>query len=114
MLRLPRRLRHGEEATLIEHLDEFRTRLVVSLLAIGIGFAVASTFQARLIDWLRSPLPRGHQKLLTLGVTEPFFTSVKVSFFAGLALALPIVLWQLWSFLAPAFEEHSQRVVGYR
>ena len=45
-------------------------------------------------------------------VTEPFFTAVKVSFFAGLAVALPIVLYQLWSFLAPAFEEHTQRVVS--
>jgi sec-independent protein translocase protein TatC len=54
----------------------------------------------------------GKTKLVTLSVAEPFTTSVKVSIFAALALALPVVLYQLWSFLAPAFEEHTQRVVS--
>src|SRR5919198_364305 len=112
MLRLPRRLRHGEEATLVEHLDELRTRLVVSLVALAVSFGTAFAFQHQLIDWLRSPLPKEHEKLVTFGVTEPFFTALKVSFYAGLAIALPVILWQLWSFLAPAFEEHSQRIVA--
>ena len=49
---------------------------------------------------------------MTLGVTEPFTTSVKVSLYAAFALALPVLLWQLWSFLAPAMEESSQRIVA--
>jgi sec-independent protein translocase protein TatC len=113
MLRLPRRLQHGEEATLVEHLDEFRTRLIVSLISLVFTFGVAFAFQKRIIDWLRSPLPQEHEKLVTFGVTEPFFTALRVSFYAGLAVALPIILWQLWSFLAPAFEEHSQRLVAW-
>ena len=113
MLRLPRRLQHGEEATLVEHLDEFRTRLIVSLLSVAVTFSVCFAFQDRIIKWLRAPLPKDHQQLLTLSPTEPFFTSLSVSFYAALALALPIILWQLWSFLAPAFEEHSQRLVAY-
>jgi sec-independent protein translocase protein TatC len=112
MLRLPRRLQHGEEATLVEHLDEFRTRLIVSLLSVAVTFGICFAFDDRIIKWLEKPLPEDHEKLITFGVTEPFFTSLKVSFYAGLALALPIILWQLWSFLAPAFEEHSQRVVA--
>jgi sec-independent protein translocase protein TatC len=112
MLRLPRRLRHGEEATLVEHLDELRTRLVVSLVTLAFTFGIAFAFQSRLIDWLRQPLPPEHRQLLTLSPTEPFFTALKVSFYAGLAIALPIVLWQLWRFLAPAFEEHAQRIVA--
>ncbi len=111
-MRIPRRLRHGEEATLVEHLDELRSRLIIALAAVGIGFAVAYAFHGTLVDWLRDPLPPDRQKLLTIGVTEPFFTSLKVSFAAGLALALPVVLYQLWSFLAPAIEEHAQRVVS--
>ncbi len=51
------------------------------------------------------------QRLITLGVTEPFTTSVKVSLIAGLALIVPILLWQVWAFLAPAVEPHFQRVV---
>jgi sec-independent protein translocase protein TatC len=51
---------------------------------------------------------------VTLGVTEPFFTSVKVSAYCALALAFPVVVYQLWSFLAPALEQRSQRIVaGY-
>jgi sec-independent protein translocase protein TatC len=110
--RLPRRLRHGEEATVVEHLGELRTRLLIALGAIIPGFLVAFAFKSDLIRWLTEPLPDDQQKLVVLGVTEAFFTSVKVSFYAGLALALPIVLYQVWSFLAPAFAEHAQRVIS--
>jgi sec-independent protein translocase protein TatC len=109
--RLPRRLAHGEEATLVEHLGELRTRLLISLGAITVAFVVAFSFQERILRWLSKPLP-DDKTLITLGVTEPFFTAVKVSLYAGLALALPVVLYQLWSFLAPAFEEHTQRIVS--
>jgi sec-independent protein translocase protein TatC len=109
--RLPRRLEHGDRVTLVEHLDELRSRLILVLIAIGVGFAVAFVFQDHVLDWLRQPLP-DDKNLTTFGVTEPFFTSVKVSFYAGFAFALPVILWQLWSFLAPAFEEHAQRIVA--
>jgi sec-independent protein translocase protein TatC len=110
-MRLPRRLSPGEEATLVEHLDELRTRLIISLSAVAVAFVVAYVFHERLIEWLREPLP-DDKHLVTLGVTEPFTTSVKVSFYAALALALPVLLWQLWSFLAPAMEESTQRIVA--
>ena len=109
-MRLPHRLRHGEEATLVEHLDELRTRLIISLLAIAPAFAVCFAFHERIIEWLTGPLP-DDRDLVTLGVTEPFTTSVKVSLIAAFALALPVVLWQVWAFLAPAVEPHFQRVV---
>jgi sec-independent protein translocase protein TatC len=108
--RLPRRLRHGEEATLVEHLDELRTRLLIALGSIALAFVVAFIFNERIIDWLSRPLPADKQ-IVTLGVTEPFFTSIKVSLYAAFVVTLPIVLWQLWSFLAPAIEEGMQRVV---
>lgn len=108
---LPRRLSHGEEATLVEHLGELRTRLLICILAIVPAFALAFGFHARLITWLSAPLP-DDKRLVTFGVTEPFFTSVKVSFYAAIAVALPVLLYQVWSFLAPAFEEKTQRVVA--
>ena len=111
MDKLPRRLAHGEEATLVEHLGELRTRLLIALGSVGVAFIVAFAFQERILRWLSEPLPDDKQ-LVTLGVTEPFFTAVKVSLYAGIAIALPIVLYQLWSFLAPAFEVHTQRVVS--
>ena len=110
---LPPRLGHADRVTLVEHLDELRSRLMLALLAGAIGFTVAFVFQDEILRWLAEPLPAAREgNLITFGVTEPFFTTVKVSLIAGLALALPVVLWQLWSFLAPAMEEHTQRIVA--
>jgi sec-independent protein translocase protein TatC len=111
MARLPRRLAHDESVTVVEHLDEFRSRLLISLGAVAVAFAVAYIFQHEILEWLAGPLP-GDRKLVTFGVTEPFFTTIKVVLITAIALALPVLLWQLWSFLAPAFEEHAQRIVG--
>jgi sec-independent protein translocase protein TatC len=110
--RLPRRLRHGEEATLVEHLDELRSRLVITLLAIAIAFAFTYAFRAHLIHWLEHPLPPNRRKLITLSPAEPFITSFTVSFYAAFLIAIPVVFWQIWSFLAPAFQEHTQRLVA--
>jgi sec-independent protein translocase protein TatC len=106
---LPRRLRHGEEATLVEHLGELRARLFIALGALAAGFAVAYAFHGRLLEWLNRPLPDNLDKPVTFSPIEPFATSIVVSLWAGLLLALPIVFWQLWAFLAPAFEEGRQR-----
>jgi sec-independent protein translocase protein TatC len=107
---LPRRLLHGEEATLVEHLDELRTRLIIVLCALIPAFLLAFAFHEQIMEWLTGPLA-DDKKLVTLGVTEPFTTSVKVSLIAGLALALPVLLWQIWGFLSPAVQPHFQRIV---
>lgn len=107
----PRRLSHGEEATLVEHLGELRTRLLISLVSVAVAFAAIFPFRDHLITWLREPLP-DDKRLITIGVAEPFTTSFKVCLFAAAAVALPVLLYQLWSFLAPAMEEHVQRVVS--
>jgi sec-independent protein translocase protein TatC len=111
MARLPRRLGHDESVTVVEHLDEFRSRLLVCIAALIVAFSVAYIFQHQILTWLEGPLPDGMQ-LITLSVTEPFFTTVKVVFIAAIAGSLPVLLWQLWSFLAPAVEQHAQRLVA--
>src|SRR5205823_7111847 len=112
MKRLPRRLDHGEEATLVEHLDELRTRIFVCLGALLIGLIVGYVLHRHLIHWLNRPLPEGRiGRPITFGVAEPFLTSFKISLYAGFLLALPVFLWQAWSFLSPAIEEQSQRRV---
>ena len=111
MPRLPRRLGHGEEATLVEHLDELRSRLFVCLIALGVGFVVAFVFHGRLIDLLKRPLPAEHEQLTTLTVGEPFMTSIWVSLYAGFLVALPIILWQAWAFFIPAFDESHARMM---
>jgi len=107
----PRRLGHGEEATVVEHLGELRARLLISLLALSVGFAIAFAFHGTLIEWLTRPLPDDKQ-LVTFGVTEPFYTAVTVSLYGALAVAFPVLVYQLWSFLAPAIEERSQSVIS--
>jgi sec-independent protein translocase protein TatC len=111
MKRLPRRLSHGEEATLVEHLGELRARIVVCLIAIAIGFVAAYLIHGRLIHWLEDALPPEHRKLITLSPAEPFLTSMWISLYAGFLLVMPIVLYQVWAFFAPAFDVGTQRVV---
>ena len=109
---VPRRLGYGEEATLVEHLGELRSRLTLSLLALAVSFGVAFAFHNQLIHWLNQALPPDRRHPITLGVAEPFLTSIMVSLYAGFLIALPIILWQVWSFFAPALQEHTQRVVA--
>ena len=109
--RLPRRLQHGEEATLVEHLGELRARLVISLLTLAPAFAVAFFFQRDIVRWLKKPLP-DDKVVVTLGVIEPFTTAVKVSLAVAVAVTLPVLLYQLWAFLAPAIETSVQRTVA--
>jgi len=107
----PRRLGPEEEATLVEHLSELRHRLLLGLAALVPAFLFAFAFHSRLIKWLEAPLPPGRD-LVTLGVTEPFTTAVKVSLLAAIAIAGPILVWQIWAFLAPATSRATQRVLS--
>ncbi len=111
-MRPPRRLRHDQGLELVDHLDELRARLIVALGAVAVSFAIAYAFHGRLIDWLNQSLPAAHRHPVTFGVAEPFLTSLKISLVAAVGLALPVLLWQIWSFLAPAFDERAQRAVA--
>jgi sec-independent protein translocase protein TatC len=109
-VRLPRRLGHGEEATLVEHLEELRTRLLIAFGSVAFFFVGTYIFRHRIIEWLREPVPDEYE-LTTLSPGEPFITSFTVALYAALALAIPFLIWQLWSFLAPALEQTSQALI---
>ena len=87
---LPRRLGHGEEATLVEHLEELRQRIFVCLGSLVVGFAVTYGFHRHVLHALNRYLP-AHVggKPFTLGVAEPFLTVMKISLWGGFLLALP-------------------------
>jgi len=106
---LPRRLGHGEEATLPEHLDELRGRLFVIIGALVLGTIVAYVFHDHILNWLNQPLPANRRHVVTLGVIEPFSITLTVCAYAGFVLALPVILWQLWSFFAPAVDPAAER-----
>ncbi len=106
----PRRLGTDEEATVVEHLTELRHRLLIGIAAIVPAFLLTFAFHKTLIEWLKRPLP-ADKTLVTLGVIEPFTTAVKVSAIAAIGIVLPILIWQVWGFLAPAVDEASQRAL---
>jgi len=109
---LPRRLRHGEEATLVEHLEELRSRLFVVLIALALAFAVTYTFHGHILDWLNEPLPTRLRKPVTFSPLESFSISIWVSIWAAFLITMPIFFWQTWSFFAPALDERHQRSIA--
>jgi sec-independent protein translocase protein TatC len=111
-MRLPRRLDHGQQAELVDHLGELRSRIFVAGGAVLVGTIAAYAVHGRILRVLIDALPRHHRQLLTFGVAEPFTTSLKVSVVAGILLALPIVLWQLWAFVAPALDPKTQHGIA--
>src|SRR3979409_935257 len=111
MRRLPRRLGHGEEATLIEHLEELRVRLFVCIGAVIVAWVAAFIVHARVVRLLTDQLPREHRKLTTLAIGEPFMTSLWLSLYLGFAISLPVILWQGWAFFIPAFEKGHERML---
>lgn len=103
-----------ERLSIVEHLDELRRRIIISLAALVVAFSVAYVFRNPLIRFLQSPLPdNGEQDrvLITLSPTEPFFTVMKVCFACALIAALPIWLYQLYAFVMPAIGRQSRRVM---
>ena len=106
-----RRARADDRLSVVEHLDELRNRLIVSVVALVVAFAVAYAFHEQLINLLERPLPQRFQDsgLITLSPTEPFFTTLKVCFWAAILVALPIWLYQLYAFVVPAVQDQSRR-----
>jgi sec-independent protein translocase protein TatC len=105
---------HTDDARmpLTAHLAELRFRLVRSLLGILIAFFVCFAFVEAIFESLTEPLLRVQTAGVTLigtAVPEAFFTKIKVAFFASLILALPVILWQGWQFVAPGLYEHEKR-----
>jgi sec-independent protein translocase protein TatC len=101
---------HDDRLTLVEHLDELRTRIIIAVAAFVVGAGLCAWQNHEIFDLLNRPLPEGRNPI-TLGVTEPFFTTLTVSAYAGLLLALPVILYQVYAFLLPAFSPRERRVV---
>jgi sec-independent protein translocase protein TatC len=99
---------HDARLTVVEHLDELRTRIVVSLTAFGVALALCFWQNHQLLHWLNKPL-EGKQPI-TFGVAEAFTTTLTVTAYAALVLSLPVVLYQLYAYILPAFTPTEARV----
>ncbi len=104
------------EMPFLDHLEELRWRLLKAVIAviagIGIGYVLMTRYDV--IGFLKRPidpyLPNDH-KLLFTSPLDPFLLTLKLSFVAGLLMASPVVIWQLWRFLRPALYDKERRVV---
>jgi len=100
-----------DRMSLVDHLDELRARLVVCLAVFGVALALCFWQNHLLLEIAAKPLPSNHEKLITFGVTEPFTTTLTVSAYAAIILALPFVLYELYAFILPAFSKRRQRTI---
>ncbi len=98
--------------TFLQHLEELRKRLLVSIIALGVGFLVCWNFADRIFAFIEQPLtkflPPG-DKLVFTRLTEPFLLYMKVAFFAGIFVASPVILLQLWMFISPGLYKRERR-----
>jgi sec-independent protein translocase protein TatC len=93
----------------LAHLGELRHRIIVSLIALGIGFAITFGYSEQIINWLARPLNVKGIKLAFLEPTEPFWVNMKVALFAGFLLVCPVILYEVWAFVAPGLLKHEKK-----
>lgn len=99
--------------SLIEHLEELRSVLIVSLIAVLGGAVIAYFFHEDLLAILTKPLTDTGFKPVIIRATEGFFAAIKVSLFGGLIIASPVIFFKIWSFVLPALYEHERKWVYY-
>ncbi|MBX5449753.1 twin-arginine translocase subunit TatC [Thermogemmatispora sp.] len=112
----------GASMTLVEHLEELRWRIFKSLIAVVVGAILAFIFREPILRFLTLPLPRladslrlgphgelAGKGLITIGLAEGFTVFLKVSIAVGILLAMPVILYQAWAFIAPGLYRHEKR-----
>jgi sec-independent protein translocase protein TatC len=100
-----------DQMSLVDHLDELRARLVTCLAVFGVALALCFWQNQLLLEIANAPLPKHHEQLLTLGITEPFTTTLTVSAYAAIILSLPFVLYELYAFILPAFSKQQRGMI---
>ncbi len=95
------------------HLEELRSRLIKSSMAVGLGFLLSYAFKEQIFDILTAPLMRVMQHgdhLIYTNLPEAFFTFLKTAFFTGIMLASPVLLYQFWMFVAPGLYDREKKL----
>ncbi|PUE65080.1 twin-arginine translocase subunit TatC [Arcobacter caeni] len=96
------------------HIADLRKRLVISVVTVVVMFFVCFSFYEPILNWMMVPveavLPKNSQ-MVAVEIQETFFTALKVAFFAGFIISLPVIFWQLWLFLAPGLYDHEKKLV---
>lgn len=104
--------RELHKMSFLDHLEELRKRLLISLVAIGVAFLACWNFADRIFGYVQQPLlkylPAG-DKLAYTRLTEPFVMYMKVAFYAGIFVASPVIMLQVWLFIAPGLYKRERR-----
>lgn len=103
-----------EKIPFTAHLEELRSRLITSFVAVGIGFVLSYGFKEKIFGILTRPLisvMASGDKLIFTGLPEAFFTYLKVSFLSGMLLATPVLLYQFWMFVVPGLYKKERRLL---
>jgi sec-independent protein translocase protein TatC len=108
MARRIRPVGHEDRLSLVDHLDELRTRIILSLLTFGVAVGLCFWQNHLILRIVNDPL--NGRKPITLGVAEPFTTTFTLSAYAAILISLPVVLYQLYAFILPAFTPTERRV----
>jgi sec-independent protein translocase protein TatC len=102
----------GSKMSFLEHLDELRKRLIYIVYSLIAGCVIAYIFIARIFDFIMRPmqqiLPPGGYLQYTSG-SEPFMLYIKIGFLAGIFISSPLILWQIWKFIAPGLYTHEKK-----
>jgi sec-independent protein translocase protein TatC len=101
---------YDDRLTLVEHLDELRSRIIFSAVVLVVAVGLCFWQNHLLLEIASGPLP-GDKELLTFGVTEPFTTTLTVSTYGALILSLPILIYQAYAYVLPAFSNAERRVI---
>jgi sec-independent protein translocase protein TatC len=97
-----------DRLTLVEHLDELRSRIIISIIAFAVAFGICFWQNDRLLDIANAPLP-GDRNPITFGVAEPFTTTVTITAYAALIISMPVILYQAYAYLLPALTTRERR-----
>src|SRR4028118_1412258 len=113
MAKSPKRIKPAEfddRMTLVEHLDELRSRIIFSGIFLVLAVTGCFIMEDAILDIANEPLPEGFVPI-TLSPQEPFFTTVKLSFYGGILISLPILLYQAYAFILPAFAPGERKLI---
>ena len=104
-------LESSAKMSFLDHLDELRRRLIVSIAAVGVGFLICFSFSAKIYDFLAVPITQNLNggKLAYTNPTDPFTIYMKVALLAAIFLASPVVLTQVWLFISPGLYAREKK-----
>lgn len=108
-MRRIRPISHEDRLSVVDHLDELRSRLIISVLAFCVAWAFTAWQNHLVLEIMNAPLPEGKEPI-TLGPTEAFTTTLMNAAYFALIIAAPVILYELYAFILPAFSPAERRV----